>query len=146
MTVTRQYNNLLKLKANLIQTASEAANEHTQEMADLNREQLMQGKDSSGMAMEHYKSPFYAEYKYEKNPLPGKFNPDLKDTGATHASIRFQVINGTIKNLVNDQYGLEEKYSTPNSNPFLLTKESKVELNVSLRKTFIDKCKKILSQ
>ena len=146
MTAARQYNNLLKLRANLIQTASEAANEHTQEMADLNREQLIQGKDSSGTSMRRYASPAYADLKNTMNPSAGLFNPDLKLTGATHASIRFQVINGTIKNLVNDQYGLEEKYSTPNSNPFLLTKESKVELNTTLRKTFIEKCKKILSQ
>ena len=136
---------LESLLSNLQQVASQSISEHTDVMADMNRDQLMEGVDSSGTAMQKYKSTAYAEFKNDMNSRAGIFNPDLKLTGATHSSIVFQVQGDKIVNKVNDSYGLEEKYKTPNSNPFLLTQQSKKELiRTLLQKTFVIKCKQQL--
>jgi len=51
---------------------------------DFQRDQLMHGKDAKGETLQPYQSTMYAEEKNARNPLPGKWNPDLKDTGSFH--------------------------------------------------------------
>lgn len=71
----------------LVQEVAIVASEHETELADLNREQLMEGKDSEGNTLRKYRRPRYARVKNEMNPVPGYGNPDLKLTGAFHRSI-----------------------------------------------------------
>jgi len=132
---------------NVASLASSSLSAHTEDMADAQREQLMDGFDSSGETMEMYKSVLYAEYKHDKNKRPGIFNPDLKDTGATHASISFEVAGQSVRTNVNDVHGLEEKYKKADANPFLLSKKTKQQLKEEhLQSTFIQQTKEILFQ
>jgi hypothetical protein len=142
MTFQRLLQNLQSL--NLQNLASEAVAEHTAVMADMNRKQLLAGKDSSGNNLSPlYRFKWYADYKQAMSHRQADYGiPDLYKTGATHRSIAFQVQGDKIVNTVNDQYSLERRYSENDRNPFLLTKESKEELIKNhLKKTFIDKCR-----
>jgi hypothetical protein len=127
--------------------ASSSISAHTEDMADAQREQLMQGRDSLDMALRQYRSPAYAQMKNAMNSRPGLGNPDLKDTGATHASISFEVAGQSVRTNVNDVHGLEEKYKKADANPFLLSKKTKQQLkDEHLQSTFIQQTKEILFQ
>ena len=64
------------------------------EMVQLNREQLMEGRvKDGGKFQERYKSPSYADWKHRRNPIPGRFVPDLYDTGAFQEAMKLRVID-----------------------------------------------------
>ncbi len=60
---------------------------HTEALADMNREQLMEGLDSTGKKMDRYKNDAYARKKYQMNPRPGYGIRDQKKTGMFHEGI-----------------------------------------------------------
>jgi hypothetical protein len=122
---------------NVAEVAAESLGRHTTDMEKQQKEQLLQGLDSSDSSLMRYKSARYAEMKNDMNPRAGIFNPDLKLTGATHDSIRISIQGDKISVSVNDRYGLEEKYKTGTSNPFLLSPSS--------RRTLIQKFIKVTS-
>jgi hypothetical protein len=145
VTVNQMLSRLQSL--NVGSLASSSLSAHTEDMADAQREQLMQGRDSLDMTLRQYRSPTYAQMKNAMNSRPGLGNPDLFLTGATHRSISFEVAGQSIKTNVNDIHGLEEKYSTGMSNPFLLSPKTKKELkDEHLQSTFIQQTKEILFQ
>ena len=126
MTVTEKLRRLQQVNVRLL--ASQALKLNEDVIADLTREQLIEGRDSLDMALRRYASLEYAKLKQSMNPKPGLGNPDLYLTGATHRSIKIVVTADTIKVNLNDVHGLEEKYKTGMSNPFLLGKMSKTKL------------------
>ncbi len=66
--------------------AAEAAED---DLADLNREQLLSGSGADSKRLRPiYSSDYYARKKHALNPLAGYAIPDLKLTGAFHKSIR----------------------------------------------------------
>lgn len=79
-------------------------------MLDLNRDQLYHGLKSDGHRMQRYRSKQYAQQKNEMNPLPGLGNPDLFLTGRTYESMEIDFNGEQIEYLMNDPYGLREKY------------------------------------
>jgi hypothetical protein len=56
-------------------------------LADAGRSQLEHGLNRFAEILQPYKSPWYANIKHAKNPLPGLGVPDLKLTGAFHRGI-----------------------------------------------------------
>lgn len=60
---------------------------HTVALADMNREQLMDGLDSSGKKMDRYKNDAYARKKYQMNSRPGYGIRDQKKTGRFHEGV-----------------------------------------------------------
>ncbi len=143
MTVNEKLRRLQQV--NVLTLASQALKVHESDMADLTREQLMEGRDSSDMALSRYRSASYAQFKHEMNPAPGIFNPDLYLTGATHRSIKVSVTTDTIKVNLSDVHGLEEKYSTGKSNPFLMGKMTKTKLKqLYLQSTFVNIVKSVI--
>ncbi len=67
--------------------AVSAVSNTTEEMANIQAEQMMHGLDSKGQPIGQYRSPIYAEVKNRMNPLPGFGVPDLKLTGAFYRGI-----------------------------------------------------------
>lgn len=64
------------------------------EFIRLNKEQLLEGRvKDGGKFQERYKSPSYAEYKYRRNPIPGKFVPDLYNTGAFFDGFKLDILS-----------------------------------------------------
>lgn len=123
--------------------AVQSIEETADEMADKNKDQLLHGFNSSGELIgdtKPYQSADYAFEKYNKNPLPGLGNPDLKDEGSFYAGIRIEVSGAVIKTESTDSKNeeLEAKYK----GALGLNKESKVEyIKESLRPVFFKKIK-----
>ena len=115
-------------QVNVRQLASQALKLNEDVIADLTREQLIEGKDSAGRFMRTYRSLSYARMKQSMNPKPGLGNPDLYLTGATHSSIKINVTADTMKVNLNDVHGLESKYSRQGSSPFLMNVQTKTKL------------------
>ena len=95
-------------------------------IVELNREQMMRGKNKSGEnIMPSYRSSAYAAYKQGKNAMPEFGVPDLKNTGAFHRGIYFD--SGKMTPTSNDPKtaSLEEKYG---EGIFGLNKDSLTEL------------------
>ena len=65
----------------LKKAAASIVAEHKKDIADLNREQLMDGVNKEGKKLRKYRSPKYAARKNRMNPIPGLGNPDLYLTG-----------------------------------------------------------------
>jgi len=79
-------------KLDLAKEAMGAIVEMSTDVVQLNREQLMEGRvKDGGKFQERYKSPSYAEYKHRRNPIPGKYVPDLYNTGAFQEAMKLKV-------------------------------------------------------
>lgn len=69
-------------------------NQSKYEWLGLNRGQLHDGQDNTGhLQSPDYKVEKYAEYKSEKNPVPGFGVPDFFETGDYYNSIQMTVNN-----------------------------------------------------
>jgi hypothetical protein len=140
-SLTKLITNLQNL--NVIQVAADSLSEHTEQMADLNREQLMQGVDSSGGKIVPKYAPFrmqtgefYAEMKNKMNAAPGFGTPDLKLTGSFHKSIKYQVNKTDVESISQDPHNLESKYSNGIfENVLKIGSESKKKMKPDLQKT-----------
>lgn len=89
------------------------------EYIDANREQMMDGLRNDGNTIgsppgRPYMSLKYAKEKNEMNSRPGIGNPDLKLTGAFHASMQMDVQNDVILVTATDPKAedLEKKYGS----------------------------------
>lgn len=58
--------------------------ENENSAVEMNRDQLLNGRDSLGEKLKEYVDDQYAELKQRMNPLPGYGTPDLKLTGDFH--------------------------------------------------------------
>lgn len=96
----------LNVKAIAMQAMAKTADD----LVRLNREQLYHGDDSTGNFLKKYRDPDYAELKRFMNPLPGEGNPDLYLTGKTYESMEVDIDGENIEYLMDDPYGLKEKY------------------------------------
>lgn len=62
----------------------------------LNKDQLLEGRvKDGGKFQERYKSPQYAEKKHRMNPIPGKYVPDLYNTGAFFDGFKLDILSET---------------------------------------------------
>ena len=79
---------------------------------DLNRGQLLHGKDSKDEDVMSYRSDSYAEYKQGKNSLPPFGVPDLYLTGAFHKAFMMKIEGSDIVLVSKDSKSpeLQEKY------------------------------------
>lgn len=70
--------------------------EHTDELEEMLRQQLMEGKMPGSRGREkkmtpRYRNELYAKKKASMNPVPGYKVPDLKLTGSLHKSITARI-------------------------------------------------------
>ena len=137
MTPNQFYVKLQSLQ--LQQIATESLSKHTDAIADLTREQLMDGLDSNGNPLKMYKSDWYARMKQAMNARAGFGTPDLKLTGSFHESINVQIEGGNIITTANDPNDLENRYSEAGGNPLIMNSATRAQLiEQHLYKTFID--------
>ena len=86
MTLFQARDNFLKI--DILEIHRDILNEDGRDVADIVREQLLSGVDGSGNKITpEYRSTLYAVQKNRRNPNPGLFTPDLKDTGDFHSKI-----------------------------------------------------------
>lgn len=71
---------------NLFKIYQEVITEETEEILDLNRDQLEKGKTSKGKKIKPKYKKRYAEKKNKLNPMPGLGTPDLKLSGGFYKS------------------------------------------------------------
>jgi len=92
---------LRKVRAvNIVDITGDIMEQHTDELAEYNRKQLMQGKNNKDelLSPKHSENPFfksresalrYAGWKHRMNPLAPFDVPDLRINGFYHDSISF---------------------------------------------------------
>lgn len=128
-----------------IQKISRESIEETKDViVDLNLEQLHKGYRSDGTRLPNYKNSAYAEFKHQKNPLPGFGIPDLKLTGAFYQGWKIELSGEKITITSTDEKTdkLFNRFASKQANIFGLSLPYKREyLNESLRKTFIKNIK-----
>lgn len=71
--------------------AASIISDNKQQIADFNREQLMDGFNKEGKKLKKYRSSSYAQKKNQKNPSPGLGNPDLYLTGRFHEAMNVKI-------------------------------------------------------
>ena len=122
----------------LWQIGADTLSAHVEEIAAMNRQQLMEGVGSDGQPLNpSYAWNDYAQMKQQMNPLPGLGNPDLKLTGAFHASIKYEVKDKELISKANDIHGLEAKYTNAYQSPLKISKDFRTLLiQYYLRETF----------
>jgi len=109
--------------------AIQALEMNTEQMENLNREQLLMGLNSGDEQLNPtYASMSYASMKQQMNSTPGLGNPDLKLTGAFHNSIKYQVMGNSVVSSADDPNGLESKYTDSFGTPLMLGSMAKHEL------------------
>lgn len=105
------------MKLDLTKEAMRAVVTHKEDIADLNREQLMDGLTIEGKKIApEYRSPSYARRKNRKNPAPGYGIPDLYNTGRFQEGIKVSVLD-------NEQF---DQNSTDSKNAMLKKKYPKI--------------------
>jgi len=98
-----------------------------------NQQQLYRSSvDRFGKSLRKYTSLSYALYKYQRNPLPGLYRPDLNLTGTLYRGMYLRVTGRSFYLGSNDakEGGIEEKYG---KDIWGLTKESKGKLSRDVR-------------
>lgn len=101
--------------------------ETSQEIVQLNRDQLRQGIKSNGVTLLEYKSFEYAERKHAMNPAPGFGNPDLYLEGDFYRGFQVAKITSRSFDLLSTDSksdSLEEKYG---EKIFGLTQKSRTQ-------------------
>lgn len=76
---------------NVPAVAELAVIETSNQLSNLNTEQMHRGLNSEGRPIGEYALPTYAEAKHRMNPLPGFGVPDLKVTGAFYEGVYTEV-------------------------------------------------------
>ena len=71
--------------------AASIISDNKQQIADLNREQLMDGFNKEGKKLKKYQSNSYAARKNRMNSAPGLGNPDLYLTGRFHEAMNVKI-------------------------------------------------------
>lgn len=88
-SLEQYYNRIKKYTANVQRReALKIVKAHEHQIIDANTLQLMEGKDSKGQPLEHYRSKHYADFKLHLNPLGVT---DLNLTGKFHKSFFIRV-------------------------------------------------------
>ena len=130
---------LKKLKSNLLQAKAKTEQLISQELKaneleNLNKDNLLQGKDSEGDDLPFYSiTGKFAEYGYEKtrmNPL-NRGRWDLKLTGQYHSGIKAHISKGKIRfkqrfNNLKTKW-IAERLEKANRNPLGITEEQYTE-------------------
>lgn len=81
-------------KLDLTKEAMRSVVTHKEDIADLNRDQLLDGLTFEGKKIApEYRSPSYARQKNRRNPMPGYGIPDLYKTGRFHEGIKVDVVD-----------------------------------------------------
>lgn len=84
-------------KIDLRKAAIAVIQETSADLVELNKKQLYEKSiTSEGVLLKLYSSPLYAINKNERNPLPGLFHPDFRDTGAFQDGMYAQVKSGSV--------------------------------------------------
>jgi hypothetical protein len=91
--VYRRYELLMN---NLKSIAENSVDETKPDYIESQKDQLIQGSNSSGGTFRKYRNAVYAKRKNQMNPLPGYGNPDLKLTGDFYSGIYAKVEGGKI--------------------------------------------------
>lgn len=86
MTTIKQFKKRLQI-LNVPAMAEKAVIETSNQLSNLNTEQMHRGLNSEGRPIGEYALPTYAEAKHRMNPLPGFGVPDLKVTGAFYEGV-----------------------------------------------------------
>lgn len=109
------------------------------------KDQLLEGFDSTDHRLQSYKSPKYATKKNSMNPLPGYGNPDLKLTGDFYSSIRADIDNDGLLISASDPKApsLEKKYG---NRIYTLSESFKPEYIVQLLPAFVARVTDSLKQ
>lgn len=84
-------------------------------LADVNRQQLLAGRNAEGLEVRPQYSfrggeNSYASLKNQMNPVPGFGTPDLKYTGTFHASIKVNASTGKLNWEASDPNSLLSRY------------------------------------
>lgn len=118
-------------KVDLTEIMGEVVMSNPDQILDLNKGQLESGVDKKGARLSKYRSNSYAVLKNNQNPRPGFGNPDLKRTGAFHASFVVDVRGDDVVFSAGDSKApaLEAKYG---SAIFGLTEDSKADYRPEL--------------
>lgn len=83
-------------KLNLAKEGMAVVADMKPEILQLNKDQLLEGRvKDGGKFQERYKSASYAEYKHRRNPIPGKYVPDLYNTGAFFDGFKLDILSDT---------------------------------------------------
>jgi len=91
-TIFEVVNNVAKL--DLTKEAIRAIVTHKEDIADINRDQLLDGLNTDGVKITpDYQSPAYARMKNRMNGAPGYGTPDLYKHGNFHEGIKVDVVN-----------------------------------------------------
>lgn len=93
-TIKGLYEKVSSLNAGNV--AVESLDSTSETIADLNRQQLFEGKNAKGGQVGQYRNELYAEEKHRMNPVPGFGNVDLKLTGAFQSRITTNVFGETV--------------------------------------------------
>ena len=139
MTIT-ELNKRMKA-ANKESLKTEAAQENSQHLADLNRIQMKQGKTTKDTPISpSYRSPNYAAFKISEGSLAPFGTPNLLLTGAFHDGIDFVAESGQYYPTSWDEKTLEllAKYD----NILGLSEESKQIATVRVTRSFVNLWKK----
>lgn len=96
MTTVRDLRKTLR-SVNILYETIKAAEKNSREMIMLNQVQLFSGENNKGESFKQYRWKEYAEYKNDKNPLPGLGYPDLKNTGAFYKGFWARINSAGIK-------------------------------------------------
>lgn len=123
------FKSLDKVKKELTKVAHKSIEKHSPEIAKLNTDQLLQGKDADGNKITpEYASKYYAKKKNQMNSLPGLGTPDLKLTGDFHEGFFAKPIGEGWQNYSRDS---KTPYLLKNYNKDIFgnTKEDEKEIN-----------------
>jgi len=96
----------------VVEATGEAMMQEAYAIEGLNKDQLLNAKDSNDNIVGRYRSPAYAEYKAQLNPKAGDYNVDLKLRGDFYSGFKLTV-NGasyTITSLDWKTDKLKKKY------------------------------------
>jgi len=66
------------------------------QLADRQRDQMLEGKNRKGARIGRYRNPAYARMKEVMNPLPGFGVPDLRLTGEFYKQVYVDVRDNTV--------------------------------------------------
>ena len=150
MNIFQFRRNLREVRDNLKDTARIViiSSESQDLIVELQTEQLMHGKDSTGGEIApSYRNNAYADYKHAKNPLAGHGTPDLRLTGDFHRAIYFDTNKMQPTSDDPKTPSLEEKYSNNGKNPiFGLNEESLQKYRPEFKQKLIGEIKAQLSE
>lgn len=115
---------------NLAKEAMFVIAETQNEIADLQREQLMSGETKTSQKIKpKYRNPYYAKKKADRNPLAGYGTPDLKNTGEFHAGIFVKLVGDEAYEITSKDSKTSDLVAKYGPEIFGMNNESKTEYN-----------------